>query len=53
VWPEKPMVSPTVQVRGGVGVSMTAAGGELPAVIVTEAGSLASPRLSVTLSLAV
>ena len=42
-WPEKPMVSPTVQVRGGVGVSMTAAGGELPAVIVTEAGSLASP----------
>jgi hypothetical protein len=46
-------VSPTVQVRAGVEVSMTAVGGELPAVIVTEAGSLASPRLSVTFSLAV
>jgi hypothetical protein len=52
-WPEKPIVSPTVQVRVGAGVSMTAVGGELPAVIVTEAGSLTSPRLSVTFSLAV
>jgi hypothetical protein len=37
-WPEKPMVSPTVQVRVGVGVSMTAVGGEFPAAIVTERG---------------
>jgi len=51
-WPEKSIVSPTVQVRVGVGVSMTAVGGELPAEIVTEAGSLTSPRLSVTVSLA-
>ena len=46
-------VSPTVQLRVAAGVSMTAVGGEFPAVIVTEAGSLVRPRLSVTLSLAV
>src|SRR5919198_1726625 len=51
-WPEKLIVSPTFQVSVGAGVSITAVGGELPAVIVTEAGSLTSPLLSGTFSLA-
>ena len=46
------MVSPAFQVRVAAGVSMTAVGGELPAAIGTDAGSLTSPRLSVTRSLA-
>jgi hypothetical protein len=42
-WPEKSIVSPAVQVRVVVAVSMIAAGGESPGVIVTDAGSLTSP----------
>ena len=51
-WPEKPIMSPTFHVRPGVGVSITAVGGVLPAVMVTEATSV-TPWSSVTRSLAV